>query len=417
MPVIMNNYPIIQMFRQRLAHIPWKMVQSVLLAFILTRTMVFIVTYISMIELPVQEGDIYWRAIPQNILADGLVRWDSGFYRDIISSGYQSVSEGRATVFFPLYPALVWLLSRMIGHIYLSGLLISNVMFLIALFYLYALVQREYDEDTAGRAVFYLAAAPAAFFFSAMYTESTFLAFLTASFYYARNRRWALAALAGAAASATRSTGVVVAIFFILEGLWQQGVRFLPVIWNIKAQIELLRKDVRLAQGALPSVLAAIGSVTGFVVYMVYLKLVFRDALAFIHNQSYWGRHVAGNWLLTLIVNTYHRLNLSGDFWTGQINFNVLQDVIAVIVFIPLVVAVIIKMRPSFAIFTLISFLLPLMSSSIISMRRYVLVLVPCYIILAIWGQRLWVDRVILAVSLPLQAYLTILFSHWYFAG
>jgi len=413
----MNQYPIIQMLRKRLKLIPWKMVQAVLLAFILTRAMLFIITYISMVEIPVNEGDIYWSAIPQNILADGLVRWDSGFYRDIILDGYQSVSEGKATVFFPLYPALVWLLSQMIGNVYLSGLLISNMMFLVALFYLYALVHQEYDEDTAGRAVFYLAAAPAAFFFSAMYTESTFLAFLTASFYYARNRRWALAALAGAAASATRSTGVVVVIFFILEGLWQQGVRFLPVPWNIKAQIELLRKDVRLALGAWPSVLAAIGSVTGLVVYMVYLQIVFGDALAFIHNQSYWGRHIAGNWLLTLIVNTYHRLNLSGDFWTGQINVNMLQDVIATIVFIPLVVAVIIKMRPSFGMFTLISFLVPLMSSSILSMRRFVLILIPCYIILAIWGRRLWVDRVIVAVSLPLQAYLTILFTHWFFAG
>jgi len=392
-------------------------VQAVILAFILTRTMVFTVTYISMVELPVREGDIYWRAIPQNILADGLVRWDSGFYRDIIRGGYQSVSEGRATVFFPLYPALVWLLSRMIGHVYLSGLLISNLMFLVALCYLYALVHQEYDDDTAGRVVFYLAAAPAAFIFSAMYTESTFLALLTASFYYARNSRWALAALTGAAASATRSTGVVVAIFIILEGLWQQGVRFRPVPWNIKAQIEILRKDVELALGAWPSALAAIGSVTGLVVYMVYLNRVFGDPLAFIHKQSYWGRQVTGNWLSTLFVNSYNRLNLSGDFWTGQINVNVLQDVIAIMVFIPLVIAVILKMRPSFAMFTLISFLLPLASSSVTSMRRYVLVLVPCYIILAIWGRRLWVDRLILAISLPLQAYLAILFTHWYFAG
>jgi Gpi18-like mannosyltransferase len=283
----MNNYPIIQGLRHRFAHIPWKMVRDVLLAFIITRAMVFTMAYLSMAELPVRSGDVYWSAIPQNILADGLVRWDSGFYRDIVLGGYESVSEGRATVFFPLYPALVWLLYKMIGHVYLSGLLISNVMFLVALFYLYALVHQEYDEDTAGRAVFYLAAAPAAFFFSAMYTESTFLAFLTASFYYARNRRWALAALTGAAASAARLTGVIVAVFFILEGLWQQGVRFLAVPWNIKAQFELLRKDVKLALGAWQSFLAALCSVTGLVIYMVYLNNVFGDPLVFIHKQFF----------------------------------------------------------------------------------------------------------------------------------
>ena len=66
--------------------------QVVLLAFILTRVMLLIITYISMVETPVKEGDIYWRAIPQNILVDSLVRWDSGFYRDINLDGYQSVS-------------------------------------------------------------------------------------------------------------------------------------------------------------------------------------------------------------------------------------------------------------------------------------------------------------------------------------
>jgi hypothetical protein len=118
-----------------------------------------------------------------------------------------------------------------------------------------------------------------------------------------------------------------------------------------------------------------------------------------------------------LLINTYKHLNLPGNFWEGQINVNMLQDVIATIVFIPLVVAVILKMRPAFGMFTLISFLVPLMSSSILSMRRFVLILIPCYIILAVWGRRPWVDRVIVAVSLPLQAYLTILFTHWFFAG
>jgi Gpi18-like mannosyltransferase len=413
----MTKYQIIQGPRSRFAQIPWKMVRDVLLAFILTRAMVFTVTYLSMAEIPVRTGVGLWSSIPQNILVDGLVRWDSGFYRDIVRGGYQSVADGKATVFFPLYPMLVWLLYKIIGHVYISGILISNLMFFVALCYLYALVHQEYDEDTAGRAVFYLAAAPAAFIFSAMYTESTFLAFLTASFYYARNQRWVLAALAGAAASATRLTGVVVALFFILEGLWQQGVRFLPAPWSIRTQFDLLRKDVKLVSGAWKSILAAICSVSGLVIYMVYLNQVYGDPLAFIHNQVFWKRQVIGNWLGTLFVNTYDTLYLSANFWTGKINVSLLQDVVAVIVFIPLVVAVMIRLRPSFGMYTLISFLLPLVSTTVTSMRRYVVVLVPCFIIMALWGRRPWVDRIIIAISLPLQAYLTILFTHWFFAG
>jgi hypothetical protein len=195
------------------------------------------------------------------------------------------------------------------------------------------------------------------------------------------------------------------------------GVRLLPVPWNIKAQFELLKKNVRLALGAWQSFLAALCSVTGLFIYMVYLNNVFGDPLAFIHKQSFWGRQVTGNWLEGLFVNINNHLYLSGNFWMGQINANVLQDVIAIVVFIPLVIAVMIRMRPSYAIFTLLSFLLPLASSSVTSMRRYIVVLVPCFIMMALWGRRPWVDRMILAISLPLQAYLTILFTHWYFAG
>jgi hypothetical protein len=61
--------------------------------------------------------------------------------------------------------------------------------------------------------------------------------------------------------------------------------------------------------------------------------------------------------------------------------------------------------------------MIPLLSGSILSMRRFVIVFVPCYILLALWGKKLWVDRLIIGISLPLQAYFVVLFSHWYFAG
>jgi hypothetical protein len=50
-------------------------------------------------------------------------------------------------------------------------------------------------------------------------------------------------------------------------------------------------------------------------------------------------------------------------------------------------------------------------------MTRYVLMLVPCFILLATWGRRGWVDRLVLAIFLPLTANFAILFSHWYFVG
>ena len=50
-------------------------------------------------------------------------------------------------------------------------------------------------------------------------------------------------------------------------------------------------------------------------------------------------------------------------------------------------------------------------------MTRYILMLVPCFVLLAHWGRRSWVDRLVLGIFLPLMAYFSVLFSHWYFAG
>lgn len=414
----MHDQPDIPIIRRWLTNLPWKGIGVVLLAFFLTRLMVFTVTYLSMSELPIREGENYWRAIPQNIVADGMVRWDSGFYRDIANGGYLSVAGIRNTAFFPLYPLLVSFLSKLIGHFYPSALLISNLMFLISLFYLYALVKHEYhDDDTAGRAVFYLAAAPAAFFFSAMYTESTFLAFLVACLYYTRTRRWALAALAGAAASATRILGIAVVVFILLEGFTSAGIRFWPSTWSLRAQFDLLKENISGIRLCWQPILAAIVATAGLVSYMVYLKVTVNDPLAFIHQQLDWQREVTGNSFLRLFENTFTNLHLEQNFWTGQINVNLLEDTLAALIFLPLVIAVIAKMRLSYGIFTLVVYLVPLASGTMVSMRRYVLILVPCFMLLAFWGKRSWVDRLVIGISLPLQAYLTILFTHWLFAG
>lgn len=74
-------------------------------------------------------------------------------------------------------------------------------------------------------------------------------------------------------------------------------------------------------------------------------------------------------------------------------------------------------MRPSYTAFACLTCLIPLSTGAVDSMTRYVLMLFPCFTLLAHWGQRDWVNQLVLAVSLPLMGYTAVLFSHWYFAG
>lgn len=394
-------------------------VLSVLLAYVATRLILFLVIWLSMSTLPMRPGDLLY-ASPGSLLLDGLVRFDSWWYHNIATRGY-TLGDAAAGVqgnvaFFPLYPLLVRLAGTLVGDIFLGGVLVSNLAMIALLGYLYALARHEFDDDVAGRAVFYLAAAPASLFLSAMYTESVFLTLTAATFYHARRGQWAWAALAGALASGTRNTGVLLAAVVALEGMQQQGLRLLPQGWGRAELLAYLRGQIAAVRGAWPALIAAAWVPAGLLSYMVFMATQFGDPLAFIHVQAAWGRNVEPGALFTVLGTTWRELAVR-DLGLGQINTQVLIDVLTTLVFLGLTAVVALRMRLAYGLYCALTMLVPLSTGTTGSMTRYVLMLLPCYLLLARWGKHPAVDRAVVATSLPLMSYLAVLFSHWYFAG
>ena len=91
-------------------------------------------------------------------------------------------------------------------------MLISLSAWLVALYLLHRLTELELGRDAADNAVLLLALFPMSFFFSAIYSESLFLALTVGCVYAARRGRWWRAAAVGGLASATRSQGVLRAV-------------------------------------------------------------------------------------------------------------------------------------------------------------------------------------------------------------
>jgi hypothetical protein len=406
--------------RRALATIDRQMIGAVAVSFLATRVLLLAVIFASGAALPVLPGASDF-AFPGNIMWDGLIRFDSWWYLDIIRNGYHvgSADGAQGTVaFFPGYPLSVRLLSHFTGgNDFVAGLVVSNAGFLIALALLYLWARREYGHGIASRFVFYLAAAPTALFFSAMYTEGLFLALIAATFLFASSRRWVLAALFGAAASATRNTGVLMAGVIALEGLHAAGVRFRPPAWSIEAIGAHLRRQLPLVPRAYAALLAAVAACFGLFAYMMYLWREFDDPFAFVNAQAQWGRSTSAGGVLDIFSNTREQLYLGQHFWLGDISVERLGNVLATLAFLPLVIACFRSFRASLALFTLVAFVIPLLSGSVGSMSRYVLTLAPCYLLLAIWGERPWVDRLVVIAFLPLFALNAALFSHWYFIG
>lgn len=158
-----------------------------------------------------------WHGV-ENFWLNPWTTYDSVYYLGIARVGYQDLTAP----FFPLYPLLLRLGGDTQTGMALAGIVLSNLAFAAALYFLYRLTELDFGHEAARMAVWVLALFPTTAFFSALYTESTFLLLLILSFYSARKKQWILAGIAGALASLTRNPGVLIFMALGLEYLRAQ---------------------------------------------------------------------------------------------------------------------------------------------------------------------------------------------------
>lgn len=378
------------------------------LVFLVTRFIVFLGAYLAEIILPSMVGDGYYHANPNNIILDVWARWDSAFYLSIVDKGYFfALGQQSSVAFFPLYPLLTSFLAPVAGSTLAAGVLVSNTMLLGALIFLYRLAELEFgDSSTATRTIMYIALFPTSFFFSAVYTESTFLFFAIATMYFARKKLWVWAGLFGLLCSSSRIVGVMMFGVVGLEWLRAQGWT-LFTIHKKEAWLNML-KGIRhdwlnlLSIGLIPLGLAS---------YMLFLKNQFNDPVAFSTTQSAWGREMLGP--IAIVIRDLGAL-FSGNFLTGQIWYHVLLDVTALFAVLFISIAIWRRLGASYALYGMISILIPA-SSGTGSISRYALVIFPMFMILGYWGKNQLLDRAIMIVFSVLLGILTAGFVNWVF--
>ena len=149
--------------------------------------------------------------------------WDGLWYTSIADQGYGSFATANPA-YWPLYPWLMEGGARLTGMpLEVVGWLLSNVFFVVALGFVYALVRLDFPERIARITLWVLALFPMALFFSAVYTESLFLMLAASALYFARTRTWVLAGILGLLAALTRSNGVMLLLPFAVLYVQQYG--------------------------------------------------------------------------------------------------------------------------------------------------------------------------------------------------
>lgn len=210
---------------------------------------------------------------------DRFARYDAGWYHGIASHGYAYVEGGRNNLaFFPLYPKLMGLGGRLLGgdqqDFYFAGIMVSWIAFAIAMPLLYRLAILDLRRDAAIRATTYAAVFPSAYFFGIVYSESLFFLTLVGAVLALRQRMWVVAAMAGAAMTATRVNGVM----------------FVPALaWIAWQSSDGTTRD------RVHAMLAAAGSVLGFGAYCYFNYQLSGNPFAWYDSITRWGYQPGGN--------------------------------------------------------------------------------------------------------------------------
>ncbi len=224
-----------------------------------------------------------------NLLAAPLARWDSVWYLTIARSGYGH--QAARTAFFPLYPLMTRGLGFLTGSDLIAGVLISMVAFGVALVLVYRLAALELDAELARLVVMLIAFSPMAYFFSAVYSESLFLALSVGCFWQARNGRWASAGLLGGLGAAERGSGVALIVPLVI--LFLYGPRLDQVPSYVSPRGSSFR---RLLPRYRPT--PALGWVllvpAGLGAYVLGLAVFSGHGLAPFGAEHVWFRHFAG---------------------------------------------------------------------------------------------------------------------------
>ncbi|HYZ17031.1 MAG TPA: mannosyltransferase family protein, partial [Candidatus Acidoferrum sp.] len=368
-------------------------VRDVAVTFIVTRLPLVAIAEIAAVVIGQRPGVHY--AASSNALLAVWGRWDAEHYLGIASNGY----SGTEPAFFPFYPMLIRFIGGFTGSHLIAGLLISNAASFFALLYLYKLVEHEYNRHVAQRATFYIAIFPTAIFFSAVYSESLFLFLTVASFYYLRERRWITAGVFGFFAALTRSEGVLLAAPFAIE-------------WIVAAR----EGGWEFFRYWLANVVRPLAGITlvplGLACYMGYLWVLQGDPLLFSHVQRHWGRELAPPWVS--VINAFHKIAHSHAQQTVSTQ---VQELAFTALMIAVLLIGIRRLRPSYTVYMALSILVPMSTSSLMSMPRFALVLFPMFALFGLWGSRPAINNAYVAFSLPLLGLFTVLFADWYWVA
>jgi Gpi18-like mannosyltransferase len=381
------NLVIISKIKQSYSMIPNSLKTAIVIA-LLVKLLVFSIGYVTIYSIPVEHG---YSTNPFDLIMNQFSRWDSPHYLYLAQNGYTNQGDAaNFIVFLPFYPLLVRIITVDFSYANLSGLIVSNISSIIAVIYLFKLTRLEYSDHVAKKAIIYLSVFPTAYFLSAVYTESLFLVLVIASIYYARISKWSLAGSLGLLAALTRMGGLILLPTLIVEYIHQKD-------WKVK------NVDKKMLFTSFP--------LLGFLIYLGINFFVTGNFFTFMEiERLHWYQNLDPLGGLKSAIGWLSNYSYPDSLTIGyaQILFAVFGLVMVVSCFVSCYKF---KLRFSYCIFSLFTWMLAVSTGFWLSVPRYILTIFPMFMVLALLSSRKTVSIGIFIGFLVILCFFTWLFT------
>lgn len=370
---------------------------NVIIYFFASRFTFFIFSLLAPAVLVLQNGYL-GREINKNVpyLSWIWANFDGVHYLNIATLGYKNFDFA----FFPLYPLLINLVSRVIpiSSIYL-GISISLVAFFLAIFVVYKIILIDFDERVARLSLFFLTFFPVAFFYQAVYADSLFLLLSTSSLYFARKNKWAVSGVFGMLSVLCRFSGLALIPALVFEWYFQNKKIYMKglVIFNF------LRS----------AFIAILLTGSGLIFYMIYLQVNFGDFLIFQKSFSAWDQAKFTFPLQTIV--RYFKIFTSVDknllvYWIAVL------ELVSFTFYLILSAYTFKKIRWSYGVFMILLLFLVSFTGTLAGTPRYILHLFPGSLAMALLLRKhIFLKNLAIIACLLLGFILTALFTRGYF--
>lgn len=316
--------------------------------------------------------------------------------------GYAFNSEAR---FFPVYPLLIHFFSQLFGAKAAFGpieffvaFFLPNIACLVSLIFLYKLLRLDFSEHIVLKTIILLLVFPASFFLGSLYSESIFLLFAILSLYSARKHHWVWASLLAMCLAVTRIVGLAILPVLLYEFFSQEKVWFDP--------LQIIKRGWSL-------LLIPLGLV-GFFVFSYYQ---WHNPLYFIHSQSVVVSGREGSLVFPLQTVFRYIKILFGlsphqfEWWISLLELVSFSFTCWAIYYLWKK-----KIQVSYIILSLLCFLIPASSGTFSGLPRYVAVLFPLFLSVALIKQR-WIQVLYIVLCVVSLFVLIMFFAQGYFVA